>query len=107
MSGQVQFALKAGVHRGDSAFLLNSGRHRLAFDPFPGRTIVLAFLGSAADPMAEAMLIALAAHRNLVDGDRAAFFAVVAESGSGPENALEARFPSIVFLWDGDETARA
>ena len=32
---------------------------------------------------------------------------MVAESRSGPEIALEARFPSIVFLWDGDEMARA
>ena len=34
-------------------------------------------------------------------------FAVVAESGAGPEIALEARFPSVVFLWDGEEMARA
>ena len=107
MSEQVHFALTPGVQRGDSAFLLNSGRHRLAFDPFPGRYIVLAFLGSAADPTAEAMLIALAALQRLVDDGRAAFFAVVAESGSEPEIALEGRFPSIVFLWDGEETARA
>ena len=53
MSGQLDFALKPGAQPGDSAFLLNSGRHRLAFDPFPGRAVVLAFLGSAADPAAE------------------------------------------------------
>jgi len=47
MPEQSDFALKAGAQPGDSAFLLNSGRHRLAFDPFPGRFIVLAFLGSA------------------------------------------------------------
>src|ERR1700733_4433278 len=107
MSEQRDFALKPGAQPGDSAFLLNSGRHRLAFDPFPGRVIVLAFLGSAADPAAEAALAALAAKRRLVDDGKAAFFAVVAESGAGPEIALEARFPSIVFLWDGDEMARA
>jgi predicted 2-oxoglutarate/Fe(II)-dependent dioxygenase YbiX len=107
MQEQNQFGLKPGVQRGDSAFLLNSGRHRLAFDPFPGRSIVLAFLGSAADPTAEATLLALEANRRLVDRGQAAFFAVVAESGSGPKIALEGRFPSIVFLWDGAEMARA
>ena len=107
MSEQVDFALKPGAQRGDSAFLLNQGRHRLAFDRFPGRTIALAFLGSIADPTAEAALIALAANRWLIEEGKAAFFAIVSESGSGPEMALQARFPSIVFLWEGDETARA
>ena len=107
MSEQLDFALKPGACPGDSGFFLNSGRHRLAFDPFPGRAIALAFLGSAADPAAEAALAALSADRRLVDEGKAAFFAVVRESGLGPEIALEARFPSIVFLWDGDETARA
>ncbi len=106
MSEQADFALKPGVRRGDSAFLLNQGRHRLAFDPFPGRYIALAFLGSTANPAFEAALVALEANRRLVDEGRAAFFAVGAES-SGPEIALEARFPSIVFLWDSDEMARA
>jgi predicted 2-oxoglutarate/Fe(II)-dependent dioxygenase YbiX len=43
----------------------------------------------------------------LVDEGAAAFFAVAAESGAGPEIALQARFPSIVFLWDAGETTRA
>jgi hypothetical protein len=107
MSERVDFALKSPAQRGDSAFLLNSGRHRIAFDPFPGRYIVLAFLGSTADAVAEAVLAALSANRRLVEDRSAAFFAVVAESGSGPATALEARFPSIRFLWDGDEMARA
>ena len=105
MSERVDFALKSRAQPGDSAFLLNSGRHRLAFDPFPGRYIVLAFLGSTADP-AEAALEALASNWRLVDDGKAAFFAVVAESNSGPATALGARFPSIRFLWDGDEMAR-
>ena len=107
MSEQADFALKAGAQRGDSAFLLNSGRHRLVFDPFPGRTIVLAFLGSIAGPSAEAALMALEANRPPVDDGKAAFFAVAAERGTGPELALQARFPSIRFLWDGGEMARA
>jgi predicted 2-oxoglutarate/Fe(II)-dependent dioxygenase YbiX len=107
MSEQLDFALKPGAQPGDSAFLLNSGRHQLAFDPFPGRAIAIAFLGSAADPGAEAALAALSADRRLVDEGKAAFFAVVRESGLGPEIALKARFPSIVFLWDGDGMARA
>jgi predicted 2-oxoglutarate/Fe(II)-dependent dioxygenase YbiX len=107
MSEQLDFALKPGAQPGDSAFLLNTGRHRLAFDPFPGRAIAITFLGSTGDPAAEAALAALSANRRLVDDGKAAFFAVVAESGAGPEIALEARFPSIVFLWDGEEMARA
>ena len=67
MSEHRDFGLKSGAQPGDSAFLLNSGRHQLAFDPFPGRVIVLAFLGSAADPAAEAALAALSAKRRLVD----------------------------------------
>jgi predicted 2-oxoglutarate/Fe(II)-dependent dioxygenase YbiX len=107
MSGQLEFALKGGAQPGDSAFLLNSGRHRLAFDPFPGRVIALAFLRSITDPGAEAALKAMFAHRRVVDDGEAAFFAVIAESGAGPEVAFEAQFPSIVFLWGGDEMARA
>jgi predicted 2-oxoglutarate/Fe(II)-dependent dioxygenase YbiX len=107
MSEQRDFALKPGAQPGDSAFLLNSGRHRLAFDAFPGRPIVLAFLKSDADPAAEATLAALSAKGRLVDEAKAAFFAVVAKSCAGPELALEARFPSIAFLWDGGEMARA
>ena len=107
MSESLDFALESRAQRGDSAFLLNAGRHRLAFDPFPGRYIALAFLGSIADPAAEAALAALAANQRLVGEGRAAFFAVVAESGARAAGALEARFPSIVFLWDGGDMARA
>jgi predicted 2-oxoglutarate/Fe(II)-dependent dioxygenase YbiX len=107
MSESLDFALKPGAQPGDSAFLLNSSRHRLAFDPFPGRHIALAFLGSVDDPIAQAALAALSASRRLVDDGKAAFVVVAAEPGSGPEIALEARFPSIVFLWEGDEMARS
>jgi hypothetical protein len=107
MSEHVDFTLKPGAKRGDSAFLLNSGRHRLAFDPFPGRTIALAFLGSTLGPAAEAALRALEANRRLVDDGKAAFFAVVSGSDLESEIALQARFPSIVFLLEGDEMARA
>ena len=74
MSEQLDFALKRGAQPGDSAFFLNTGRQRLAFDPFPGRAIVLAFLASVADPAAEAALAALSANRRLVDDGKAAFF---------------------------------
>jgi predicted 2-oxoglutarate/Fe(II)-dependent dioxygenase YbiX len=107
MPEQLDFALKSGPQPGDSAFLLNTGRHRLAFDPFPGRTMALAFVGSVADPTAQSALAALSAKRRLVDEAKAAFFVVAPESGLGPEIATEARFPSIVFLWGGEEMARA
>jgi len=101
------FAIKSVAQRGDSAFLINSGRHRLAFDAFPGRMIALAFLRSIAEPAAETALEALEARRRLVDEGRAAFFAIVSESGSSRKTTAEARFPSVRFLWDGDEMARA
>ena len=107
MSESRDFALKPGAERGDSAFLLNSGRHRLAFDPFPGRTILLVFLGSIPGAAEEAALKTLNSNRRLVDEGKAAFFAVASESGSGAVIGLEARFPSIVFLTDGGEMARA
>ena len=107
MFESLDFALKPGAQRGDSAFLINSSPHRLAFDALPGRTIALAFLGSIADPAAEAALATLEANRRVVEQGQAVFFAVVSESGLGPEAALQARFPSIVFLMDGDDMARA
>jgi len=107
MSELLDFALKSSAQPGDSAFHLNTGRHRLAFDPFPGRAIALAFLGSVADPGAEAALAAISAHQRRLDDGKVAFFAVAAESGASPEMALEARFPQILFLWEGAEMARA
>lgn len=107
MSEPIDFALRPGVKRGDSAFLLNQSRHRLAFDPYAGRAIVLAFVGSALGGAAEFALRALAVHRRLFDKGEAAFFVVAAESGLGPEAALEAGFPWVRFLWDGGDMARA
>src|SRR5271163_3444515 len=107
MCEPIDFALKPGASRGDSAFLLNRGRHRLAFDSFPGRMIALAFLGSAADPGTHAALQALAAHRRLVEDGKAAFFAVLSEPGLTARSALETRFPSVRFLWDGESLAGA
>jgi predicted 2-oxoglutarate/Fe(II)-dependent dioxygenase YbiX len=106
MSETIDFALKPGAQRGDSAFLLNKGRHRLAFDPFPDRAIVLAFVGSADDPATVAALQTLAVNRRLVEDRKAAFFAVVSEPASESMVALEARFPSSIFLWDAESLAR-
>ncbi len=107
MSEPTEFALKPGAQRGDSAFLLNRGSHRLAFDSFPGRAIALAFLGSAGDPGTDAALRAFVAHRRLVEGDKAAVLAVVSEPVSAEWTALETRFPSVRFVWDGESLASA
>jgi hypothetical protein len=107
MSEPIEFALNPSAQRGDSAFLLNRGRHRLAFDSFPGRAIALAFLGSAGDPETDAALQTFAAHRRLAEDGKAAFFAVVSEPGSTARSALETRFPSVRFLWDGESLASA
>jgi len=105
MSQQADFALGQGAGRGDSAFLLNQSRHRLAFDAFPGRHIALAFPGSAVGPAAEAEFAALDAQARTFDAGRAVVF--VALAASNTDLSLEDRFPSIVFLRDGDEMARA
>jgi predicted 2-oxoglutarate/Fe(II)-dependent dioxygenase YbiX len=107
MSVPFDFALKPGALRGDSAFLFNRGPHRLAFDSAPGRMIALAFLGSAADPETVAALEMLSAHRRLVEGGKAAFFAVVSEPGSIERTTLETRFPAVRFLCDGESLASA
>src|SRR6202044_2160620 len=107
MGEPIEFALKPGAQRGDSAFLLNRGRHRLTFDSFPGRAIALAFLGSAGDPETAAALQAFAAHRRLAEDGKAAFFAVASEPGPAARSALEMRFPSLRFLWDGESLASA
>ena len=107
MSEPIDFALKPGAWRGDSAFLLNRGRHRYAFDSFPGRLIALAFLGSASDPETVAALQTFDAHRGMVEGGKAAFFAVVSEPGSPEWTGLETRFPAARFLWDGETLASA
>ncbi len=105
MSEPYDFALKPGAQPGDSAFLFNRGRHCLAFDSFPGRMIVLAFLGPACDPLAEAALEALAAHSRIEEGGKAAFLAVVPDSGSW--STVETRYPSIRFLRDTEGLAKA
>jgi hypothetical protein len=107
MSEPIEFALKPGVQPGDSAFLFNRGGHSLAFDSFPGRTIALAFLGLAGDPLTDVALQALAARGHMVEGGNAAFFAVVPDSGSASWSTLETRYPSIRFLRDGEGLAKA
>lgn len=107
MNEPVDFALTPGVQRGDSAFLFNRGRHRLAFDSFPGRMIALAFLGSAPDSEKVAALEALASRRGLAESGKAAFFAVLSEAGSAELTSLETRFPMVRFLRDGESLASA
>jgi len=107
MSEPIDFALKPGVQRGDSAFLFNRGRHRLAFDSFPGRMIALALLGSPADRESVAALETLAAHRRPTDEGGAAFFAHIAESDSSERASLEARFPAVRFLCDDERLSTA
>ena len=59
MSELADFSLRPGVHRGDSAYSLNLGRHRFAFDPFPGKYLVVLVLGSASHSEREAALQAM------------------------------------------------
>ncbi len=104
MSEPVDFALKPGAQKGDSAFLLNRGRDRLAFDSFPGRAVALAFVGSATGPDMDAALRTLAANRRLVDDGRAAFFVVVSEFGLNRAERARGAVPA-EFAFCG--TARA
>jgi predicted 2-oxoglutarate/Fe(II)-dependent dioxygenase YbiX len=105
--GQADFSLRPGVRRGDSAYFLDLGRHRFAFDTFGGKYIVLLVMGSTGYSARETALRRLNGSRHLVEAGRIAFFAAGNERAGAPEVELEKRFPSIQFLWEAEGLARA
>lgn len=76
-----------------------------AFHAVAGRYVLLAFLGAASAPEAQAALAAVAAHRDLFDDDRACFFGISADPADRAERRLRPDLPGIRFLFDLDGAA--
>jgi predicted 2-oxoglutarate/Fe(II)-dependent dioxygenase YbiX len=96
------FALKGHIQRGDPAPWWNQGDLTFAFDSAAGRYIVLSFYGTARDAIGESALAALQDNRHLVDSGKAGFFCVCTDLGDRTELRVDARYPSLQFLWDTD-----
>lgn len=101
------FALKGHIQRGDTAPWWNQGRYRFVFDAVAGRYIVLTFYRSAGDAVGQTALRALNDHGHFVRDGKACFFGVSADQQDQADGGVEAKFPSIQFLWDADATLNA
>jgi len=77
------------------------------FASVAGRPIVLAFLGSAADPAAQALLEGLGAARALFDDRRASLFLVSADPEDERAPRLHTSLPGIRLFWDFDSAIGA
>ena len=75
---------------------------RFAFDAAAGRYLVLCFIGSAADPQAQAALQAVQARNDLFDDDHAAIFVVSNDPQDEVTGRLGNRPPGFRVFWDFD-----
>ena len=75
---------------------------RYAFHSVAGRYVLLAFLGSSRQPVAQAALAAIAANRALFDDDTACVFGISADPADRAEGRLVQSLPGIRFLFDLD-----
>ena len=75
-----------------------------AFDTAAGRYLVLCFLASSRDPLAEQALKAVKAHRALFDDIRMSFFGVTMDRRDESEKRLKTRLPGIRYFFDFDGT---
>jgi predicted 2-oxoglutarate/Fe(II)-dependent dioxygenase YbiX/peroxiredoxin len=75
---------------------------RYAFHSVAGRYVLLAFLGAAAQPAAQAALAAIAARRALFDDETACVFGISADPADRAEGRLRQALPGIRFLFDLD-----
>ncbi|MEO3472459.1 redoxin domain-containing protein [Roseomonas sp. CAU 1739] len=73
-----------------------------AFHSVAGRYVLLAFIGSAARPEAQAALAAIAARRALFDDDNACVFGISVDPLDRDEKRLQPSLPGIRFLFDLD-----
>jgi predicted 2-oxoglutarate/Fe(II)-dependent dioxygenase YbiX len=97
----------AALYPGDPAPWFHqraSGNPRFAFDTAAGRYIVLCFFASGGDAAAKAALDAVAAHRDLLDDERACFFGVTMDPTDETTGRLRESLPGIRFFWDLDGT---
>jgi predicted 2-oxoglutarate/Fe(II)-dependent dioxygenase YbiX/peroxiredoxin len=81
-----------------------TGNPNYAFDTVAGRTVVMCFLGSAADPGARAALAAVRANRALFDDYTVCFFGISIDPADEAEGRLQQSLPGIRFFWDADQT---
>ena len=72
------------------------------FATVAGRPIVLAFLGSAGAPAAQALLAGLLKHRGLFDDRRASLFLVSGDPEDERAQRLKPSLPGIRVFWDAD-----
>lgn len=75
---------------------------RFAFDTVAGRYVVLCFFGSAADPRAQAALIAAARRSILFDDAFACFFGVTRDPEDAAAGRIADRIPGYRFFIDAD-----
>ena len=73
-----------------------------AFHSVAGRYVLVAFLGSAARPEAQAALSAVVAHRAAFDDETACFFGISADPTDRSEGRLQPSVPGIRHLFDVD-----
>jgi peroxiredoxin/predicted 2-oxoglutarate/Fe(II)-dependent dioxygenase YbiX len=75
---------------------------RYAFHSVAGRYVLLGFLGSSRQPVAQAALAALAANRARFDDESACVFGISADPADRAERRLVQDLPGIRFLFDLD-----
>jgi peroxiredoxin/predicted 2-oxoglutarate/Fe(II)-dependent dioxygenase YbiX len=75
---------------------------RYAFHSVAGRYVLLAFLGSSTQPLAQAALAAIAANRSLFDDETACVFGISADPADRAPGRLAQSLPGIRFLFDLD-----
>lgn len=75
---------------------------RYNFDSAAGRYLVLCFLGSSAEPLAQEALATVAARPDLFNDDRASFFAVTNDPADETRQAN--RTPGYRWFWDFDQS---
>lgn len=75
---------------------------RYTFDTVAGRYVVLAFLGSAGDALAQSCLGALFANPSRFDDRKFSFFGVSTDPEDKAQTRVQQRLPGIRFFWDFD-----
>ena len=75
---------------------------RYVFASAAGRYLVLAFLGSAADPHAQAAVAAVRSRGDIFDDTHASFFGVSVDPADEAQQRVEDAYPGYRFLWDFD-----
>lgn len=79
-----------------------AGNPKFRFDSVAGRYVLLAFLGSAAQPAAAAAMAAIAARLDLFDDERACCFVVSIDPADIAEKRVAERIPGLRVFQDSD-----